>query len=271
MGLERAGLRCVWQVEINDFCRRVLAKHWPGVRRHDDVRTFPPTDPSEWRCDVVAGGFPCQDISHAGDRAGIDGERSGLWSEFARLVRLLRPRYVLVENVAALLDRGIGRVVGDLADCGYDAEWDCVPAALVGAPHIRSRLFVVAYPDGGPVRRGGRHSADGRPVPPQGPVRVFRGGVGGEVVFPHPDGESGPQAGPAARPVGGGRHARHDAGRVHWNGRPLPLRDVPASFVVRVADGVPERVDRLRGCGNAVVPQVAEWLGRRLIAAASAD
>jgi site-specific DNA-cytosine methylase len=97
---------------------------------------------------ICTGGFPCQDISNAGKRAGIDGERSGLWSEYARIVRELRPRYVLVENVAALLGRGIGRVLGDLAEIGYDAEWHCIPAAAVGAPHIRDRVWIVAHATG---------------------------------------------------------------------------------------------------------------------------
>jgi DNA (cytosine-5)-methyltransferase 1 len=143
LGLERAGMTCRWQVEIDDYATRVLEKHWPDVKRFRDIRTIN-TGELEW-VDLICGGFPCQDISNAGKRAGIDGERSGLWSEFARIIRDLRPRYVLVENVAALLVRGIDRVLGDLAACGYDAEWDCIPAAAVGAHHIRDRLFILAY------------------------------------------------------------------------------------------------------------------------------
>src|SRR3972149_10628593 len=104
----------------------------------------------EWsdveRPDIICGGFPCQDISLAGKGAGIDGDKSGLWRYYADAIREIRPRGVLVENVAALLVRGLGRVLGDLAACGYDAEWDCVPAAAVGAPHRRDRSFVIAYP-----------------------------------------------------------------------------------------------------------------------------
>src|SRR5208282_3242190 len=94
---------------------------------------------------ILCGGFPCQDISNAGKRAGIDGERSGLWSEFARLIGELRPRYAIMENVAALLGRGLERVLGDLASIGYDAEWHCIPASAVGAPHRRDRVWIVAY------------------------------------------------------------------------------------------------------------------------------
>jgi DNA (cytosine-5)-methyltransferase 1 len=138
LGLERTGgFRTVWQVERDEFARRVLAKHWSDVRRHDDVRTFPAGDPDQWRCDLICGGFPCQDISLAGSGAGLAGTRSGLWFEYARIIRELRPRFVLVENVAALLTRGLGRVLGDLAEIGYDAEWSMLPACALGAPHTR--------------------------------------------------------------------------------------------------------------------------------------
>ena len=131
---ERAGMTVVGQVEIDPYCRRVLAKHWPEVPRHDDVHTAVDWWRSEPRpaVRVVCGGFPCQDVSDAGDRAGIEGERSGLWAHFATVVRSLRPDFVIVENTPGLLARGMGRVVGDLASIGYDAEWDCVPAAAVG-------------------------------------------------------------------------------------------------------------------------------------------
>lgn len=149
LGLERAGMKCCWQVEIDDYARKILAKHWPDVPRYTDVRGFLGgkrwrSVRSAWAVDCIAGGFPCQDVSNAGRRAGIDGKRSGLWSEFARIVHLLRPRHVLVENVPALTIRGLGRVLGDLAKLGYDCEWDRIPAAAVGAPHLRWRIFIVA-------------------------------------------------------------------------------------------------------------------------------
>lgn len=143
LGFERAGLRCAWQVEIDPFCQRVLAKHWPEVPRHGDIKTFPPE--GDWSVDIICGGFPCQDISNAGKREGIDGERSGLWSDMLRVIRVVRPRYVVVENVAALASRGLDRVLGDLAASGFDAEWEVLPAAAFGAPHIRERVFILAY------------------------------------------------------------------------------------------------------------------------------
>ena len=144
LGLERAGMECAWQVEIDPYAQKVLAKHWPDVRRHADVCTFPPQE-GDWQVDVICGGFPCQDISYAGKGAGLAGERSGLWHQFARIIGEIRPSYVIVENVAALLTRGMGEVLGTLASLGYDAEWHVIPAAAVGAPHRRDRVWIVAY------------------------------------------------------------------------------------------------------------------------------
>lgn len=212
LGFERAGLVCKWQVEIDPFAQKVLAKHWPDVRRHDDVRTFPPTNTDEWRVDVICGGFPCQDISLAGKGAGLDGERSGLWSEYARIVRTVRPKFVVVENVPALLVRGFGAVLGELAASGYDATWTCISAADIGAAQPRDRVWMVAHSPG-------EH------------------GVANGTIF---------------------RRQKPARMGTWWASEP---------GVVRVADGVPNRVDRLRGLGNAVVPQVAEFIGRRLMAA----
>ena len=145
LGLERAGLRCCWQVEIDDYATRVLERHWPAVARYRDIRDCGAHNLAS--VDVAAGGFPCQGISDAGRQRGLDDPRSGLWREFARIIRELRPRYVLVENVAALLDRGMGDVLGDLAALGYDAEWSVLSSCAMGAAHTRERVFIVAYAD----------------------------------------------------------------------------------------------------------------------------
>lgn len=152
LGLERAGMRVLWQCDLDPYCRAVLAKHWPEVDRFADVRALRGADAAA--VDVLCGGFPCQDESSAGQRLGLAGEHSGLWAHFARLVRELRPRYVLVENVPGLNVRGMGTVVGDLAASGYDAEWDGLPAAAFGAAHLRARTWLLAYP------RGEREQAD---------------------------------------------------------------------------------------------------------------
>ena len=221
LGFERAGMVCKWQVEIDLYAQRVLAKHWPDVRRHDDVRTFPPAPASDWRVDVICGGFPCQDISYAGLGAGLQGERSGLFYEAMRIVRILGPRFVVLENVAALLNRGMGDVLATLAAGGRDAEWACIPASSVEAPHIRDRVFVVAY------------SAQERFSRTKG-------------VF----------AERAKRELG----RNHRDTRGHWGSE---------SGIPRVVNGVPNQLERLAGYGNAVVPQVAEWIGRRIVETAS--
>jgi len=147
LGLEQAipGAHTVWQVEKDPYARQVLARHWPRAWRYENVKEVGAHNLES--VDIICGGFPCQDISHAGKQAGLDGERSGLWFEFARVIREIdpRPRFVVVENVSALRTRGLGTVLGDLASLGYDSTWDCVPAQTIGAPHQRDRMFIVAY------------------------------------------------------------------------------------------------------------------------------
>tara|TARA_B100001123_G_scaffold303510_1_gene338814 strand:+ start:153 stop:962 length:810 start_codon:yes stop_codon:yes gene_type:complete len=258
-------MECSWQVEIDEYATRILAKHWPNVRRWDDVQTFPPGDHEPWRVDVIAGGFPCQDISVAGKGAGLAGERSGLFFEIVRVARLLQPRAIVLENVAALLARGMGSVLGELAAIGFDAEWHCIQAAAIGAPHIRDRVFVVAYSQRDPIReQPGRGSGsngtgaalaanDGKKQPlantqrisnPQEVVADFHR----DPIREQPGGGSGPN---------GTNTALAAITRNDWWTTEPP--------VGRVADGVPFRVDRLRGLGNAIVPQVAEVVGRWVV------
>lgn len=168
LGLERAGFRTVAFCEIDPWCRRVLAKHWPKVPIYDDVRTVDAArlraDGIE-RIDAICGGFPCQDISLAGKGAGLDGERSGLWREYARIIGDVRPRHAIVENVGAIRGRGLLAVLADLAALGYDAEWHSIPAAAVGAPHLRDRVWIVATDTNAASegrRRDGAHGAIAR-------------------------------------------------------------------------------------------------------------
>jgi DNA (cytosine-5)-methyltransferase 1 len=145
LGLERAGMRTVAFCEIDPHARKVLRKHWPDVPVFDDVTTLSKDDVNE-QIDVIAGGFPCQDISTAGRGAGISGSRSGLWFQYHRLIDEIRPRYAIIENVSALRARGLEQVLWSLAEIGYDAEWHCIPASAIGAPHQRDRIWIVAYP-----------------------------------------------------------------------------------------------------------------------------
>lgn len=151
LGLERTGgFKTVAFCEIDPFCRGELARNWPEVPCYHDIRelTAERLATDGIIIDAICGGFPCQDISASGSGLGLDGERSGLWYEYERLIRELRPQYVVVENSPELLDRWLGVILGALAALGYDAEWECIPASAVGAPHRRDRIWVVAYPNG---------------------------------------------------------------------------------------------------------------------------
>jgi DNA (cytosine-5)-methyltransferase 1 len=219
LGFERCGMECKWQVEINDYAQKVLAKHWPKVHRETDIRECSARNLE--RVDIIAGGFPCQDISYAGLGAGLDGERSGLFFEAVRLVRELQPRAVVLENVAALLTRGLDRVLGTLAEVGYDAEWHCIPAAYVGAHFRRDRIFVIALGSMPSSVRRERVRPDSLRAWSE---QQFTGLVEHQLQF-----------------------------------------CVPTRNGKRVSDGVSNRVDRLRGLGNAVVPQVAELVGKMVL------
>ena len=144
IGLERAGMRTVAFCEIDANARAVLNKRWPNVPVFTDVATLSKSDINE-QIDVLAGGFPCQDISMAGRGAGLSGSRSGLWFEFHRLIKETQPRYAIIENVAALRHRGLDEVLRSLVEIGYDAEWHCIPASALGAPHQRDRIWIIAY------------------------------------------------------------------------------------------------------------------------------
>ena len=151
LGLERTnGFETVAFCEIEPYPQAVLRKHWPNVPIYDDIRTLTAErlKSDGISVDVITGGFPCQDLSVAGKQAGIDGERSGLWKELCRIISEVRPQYAIVENVPTLLsgDRGrwFGRVLGDLAEIGYDTEWHCIPASAIGAPHRRDRIWIIA-------------------------------------------------------------------------------------------------------------------------------
>jgi len=145
LGLDRTGgFETAAFCEMDKACIKVLNKHWPDVPVFNDVKTLKGTDLNV-PIDLICGGFPCQDISLAGKGAGLAGERSGLWFEFHRLIKELKPSYVIAENVAALRSRGLDQVLRSLDEIGYDAEWHCVPASAIGAPHRRDRIWIVAY------------------------------------------------------------------------------------------------------------------------------
>jgi DNA (cytosine-5)-methyltransferase 1 len=269
LGAYMAGLEVdwKWQVEIDEFCRRVLERRFPECNRSVvDVtqagsRNLP-------RVDVMCGGFPCQDLSTAGRGAGLAGERSGLFYEYARIIRELRPRVVLFENVSALLARGLGSVLAELSACGYDAEWDCIPASAVGAPHQRDRIWIIAYPNSQRLRQqsidergcGGETESDGN-----GKARDAYIDADSERL---PDDEGcGSQSRRRGQPNQDGAQESPSWSRCGgWQ---------PASAVRRVDDGFSEGVDRprarrrrdikrLKALGNAVVPQASVPAWRRI-------
>ena len=224
-GLESSGMSCCWQVENDPHAVRVLEKHWPNVERFEDVRTVGKYNLRQ--VDLICGGFPCQDLSFAGKGAGLNGKRSGLWFEFLRIICELRPRYVIVENVPAILVRGMDTVLGGLAGIGYDAEWDCLSAREFGADHLRRRIFIVAYPNS--------------------------------------QGRAGLESGRSPRVFG----QRRRSGKAYlqledWRTRPL-FDSGRAPLLCRREDGVSNRVHRLKRIGNAIVPQIAEWIGKQIM------
>ncbi len=155
LGLERAGFQTMAFCEIDPYCRKVLAKHWPGVKIHEDVTEL---DGSQYvgAVDVICGGFPCQDISvgHSWYEAkGLDGKRSGLWWEYHRIIEEVRPQWVIIENVAQLRTRGLGQVLQSLDEIGYVGEWHVIPGAAVGAEHSRERVWIIAHLAGLGVER----------------------------------------------------------------------------------------------------------------------
>lgn len=235
LGLERTGgFETVAFCEIEPFPRRVLAKHWPEVPCYEDVRTLTADclAADGISVDVICGGFPCQDISESNSSGlGLDGERSGLWFEYRRLIGELRPRFAVVENTSALLGRGIDRVLGSLATIGYDAEWHSLPASALGAPHERDRVWIVAYP-----------------------IATQRGAVVGwrDLARQH--------AILAQRQEAAGRNPKlsEEAWGLSW-------REV-ADRVGKLDDGLSRGFHGFDALANAVVPQIPELIGNALLA-----
>lgn len=235
LGLERAGMECVAQVEKDDFCQKVLTKHWANVPKFKDVcdvgkDNFPPAD-------LICGGFPCQDVSFAGKRKGLEGKRSTLWSEFHRIICEIQPRWIIIENVPGLLSSDNGefctKIFRELSKSGYHAEWDVVSANQFGAEHLRRRLFIVAYADS--IRQSFETQYS-----PQSNI-IFPSQISSLEWFEVRNQSNGSS--------GNGYQVAHHFART-------------SEPCVRGAiNGLPRRMDRIRGLGNAVVPQVAEFIG----------
>ena len=274
LGFDLAGFECAWQVEIDDYCRQILDKHWPGVPKYKDI--YEGKGEEIEPVDILCGGFPCQPVSVAGKRGGVDDER-WLWDEFYRLICELRPRWVVAENVTGLLSANSGRafagVLRDLAEGGYDAVWDVFPAGGpggVGAPHKRERVFIVAKLADTKGKRHGRRTGKKRRIKRRkfqqskqkrskmGSKTEGRSKLHGNVADTN---KKRLQRSKKTRDVKGKGQdrekyvARCSKGADQWAVEPN---------VGRVADGVPNRMDRLKQLGNGVVPQVAYKVARMI-------
>jgi len=229
LGLERAipGAETIWQVEQNAFCQKVLSKHWPKAKIYNDVKNI--TADKVEAVDILCGGFPCQDISSAGKGRGLHGKKSGLWWEMLRIISELQPRIVILENVAAILFRGGCEVVGSLTEIGYCTEWTITSARDQGAPHLRRRWFAVAYPADSSMQRRKKYTERKRAMEKT-------------AKFERRSGKN---------------KRLHD--RNYWKGGSTE------SPLCRVDDGIPNRLDRLRALGNAIVPQCSEWVGQQIV------
>ena len=274
LGFDLAGFECAWQVEIDDYCREVLEAHWPNTKRYSDIYKVKGTEVEP--VDILCGGFPCQPVSLAGKRGGVDDER-WLWDEFYRLICEIRPRWVVAENVTGLLSANSGRafagVLRDLAEGGYDAVWDVFPAGGpggVGAPHKRERVFIIAKLADTKGKRHGRRTGKKRRIKRRkfqqskqkrsemGGKTEGRSKLHGNVANTN---KKRLQRSKETRDVKGEGQdreeyiARCSKGAEQWSVEPN---------VGRVANGVSNRVDRLKTLGNAVVPQVAYKVARMI-------
>jgi len=253
LGFEWAGIETRWQVEIDEYCQKLLSIRFPHNKKFTDVRKVGSHNLE--KVDIISGGFPCQDISVAGKGAGIDGERSGLWTELHRVISELRPRFAFIENVPMLTIRGGTRVISDLAEIGYDAEWQIVGADDVGAWHRRKRIWIVAYSQGRGT--GGIHNQSEKKRPQNSDELLGeRGGLSREV----PDTDSSRRrerwrSVPIQEKFDTSERSSKRTFSTYWSTEP---------DVGRVAHGIPKRVDRLKGIGNAVVPHIPYIIGKRL-------
>ncbi len=243
-------LETVWQIEQNKFCQKVLKKHWPNSQIYDDITTINTKQLED--VDILCAGFPCQDLSYAGKGEGIHGKKSGLFWELWRVIRDFKHQgrqipLLLLENVPAITIRGLGQVLGALSRIGYNAEWFVISAKDFGAPHLRKRWFLVAYPTGGAKKEFALDRTSQKGKAPHSNARRKSG-------FAYKK-----------------KSSFWETCEVSWGGNCISLprnnwEKIPfESVLCPLGDGVPNRVARIRALGNAIVPQCSEWIGNRLI------
>lgn len=232
LGFERAGFRTVWFVENEPYARAILKKNFSGVPIYGDIKEI------DWKTmqpvDILTGGFPCQDISIAGKKRGIAGKQSSLWKEYLRAIRYLRPKFIIVENVARLLRSGIWIVLEDLAKEGYDAEWQVLRAQDFGAPHKRERVFIIAYPN-------------------------KKRGDGGCYLNQENEVCENKEWNLAKNIKSGSEWERWLNAVSQANNGTISKTDFCG-----VDDGLPKELYRIECLGNAVVPQIAEYIAQAI-------
>jgi len=250
LGLERAGMECVAQVEIDDFCQKVLAKHWPDVPKFKDVRDVKNLPAA----DLICGGFPCQPHSYAGKRKGKTDDRN-LWPEYLRIIREGKYRFVIGENVPGLITTMLDEILSDLEGIGYTCQTLVIPACAFNAPHRRNRVFVVAHANGSGYVHGQTEIE-----PTERRIDALSKLISsGEDVA---DTKRVGQSGQGESINSGGTEESKDWKTIRTLNGSIGQIWQSEPNVGRVANGVPDRVDRLKSLGNAVVPQVAEYIGR---------
>jgi DNA (cytosine-5)-methyltransferase 1 len=278
LGLDMAGMECAWQVEVDDYCTSVLEKRWPDVAKYRDI--FELNAKELEPVDLICGGFPCQPVSVAGRRAGTSDER-WIWGEFARIIRQVKPRWVVAENVTGLLSANAGRafaeVLRDLAESRYNVVWDVFPAGGqggVGAPHKRQRIFIIAKLADSKSERHGRRAGEKRRIKERELQQKEQGRseMGSKV-----EGRSKSRRKDVADPEGigvqGRRPRREQKSQPHGQERlsvcqgerPREAHWETEPNVGRVVDGIPNRTHRIKALGNSVVPQVAKQIGEMIL------
>lgn len=269
LGLERAGMETVAFVEIDPACQKVLKKHWPDVPVFADIKITTKAKLDEYgitTIDIICGGFPCTDISACWAGPGLSGSRSGLWFEYARLIGEIQPKYVIIENVANLVKRGLDTVIENLAELGYSAAWGVLAASICGAPHERERLYIVAWRDWTPILFAddcGPCDGCGEPFRADCSEHYAEGACPG----PHSDDD-----GWRLSEETFGFVAYPDVQRCkkQWGACAVSEKQFSTELyrwwaaepaVGRVVNGLPGRVDRIKQLGNTVIPFIPELIG----------
>lgn len=257
LGLERAGMETVAFCEYDDHAVAVLKKHWPDTPIFRDVRSLS-GEQFRWSVDIVCGGFPCQDLSQAGVQKGFSGERSSLYREMLRIISECLPRYAIFENVSGLLTGESGRwfaqFLYDLAKVGYDAEWHCISASYIGAPHHRDRVWILAYSTG-------INDRDSKPKQAERQESESGESASGTKVSTDSNSERFERVAKVAN------HIKEQVELMRSSETVRKRFNLSEPPLCGANDGVPRRLDRLRRLGNAVVPAIPEAIGRAIMAA----